>query len=59
MINGSLMKAESIAECSPRPAFQAIIGIKNQFWVFFLSGRLRQVLLYASFYIIMYWNSVL
>ena len=37
MENGSLMKDESIAECW---------SIENQFSVFFLSGRLRQVLLY-------------
>ena len=36
MENGSLMKVESIAECSPLVFF----------FVFFLSGRLRQVLLY-------------
>ena len=55
MTNGSLMKAESIAECSP-------LGILQYFWpalsdyrsgrpilVFFLSDRLRQVLLYISF----------
>ena len=46
------MKVESIAECSKR-AFcnifdlhQAIIRLENQYLVFFLSGRLRQVLLY-------------
>ena len=50
--NGSLMKVESIAECS-LGAFcntfdlhEAIFGLENQFSVFFLSGRLRQVLLY-------------
>ena len=49
--NGSLMKVESIAECS-LGAFcntfdlhQAIIGLENHFLVFFLSDRLRQVLL--------------
>ena len=48
-INGSLMKVESIAECS-LGAFcntfdlhKAIIGL--EFWSSFLSGRLRQVLL--------------
>ena len=50
--NGSLMKVESIAECS-LGAFcntfdlhKAIIGCENKFLDFFLSGRLRQVLLY-------------
>ena len=38
MTNGSLMKVESIAECSPRSILQyfdlhlAIIGIENHFW---------------------------
>ena len=48
------MKVKSIAECSKR-AFcntfdlhEAIIGLENQFLVFFLSGRLRQVLLYCA-----------
>ena len=48
--NDSLMDVESIAECSPwsilqyfRPALR-IIGIENQFYVFFLSGHLSQVL---------------
>ena len=55
MDNGSLMKVESIAECSPWsilqyfwPAFS-----DNWYWkpilVLFLSGRLRQVLLYRGF----------
>ena len=50
--NSSLMKVESIAECS-LGAFcntfdlqKAIIALENQFLVFFLSGHLRQVLLY-------------
>ena len=50
--NGSLMKVKSIAECS-LGAFcnifdrhQAIIGLENHFLVFFLSGCLRQALLY-------------
>ena len=50
--NGSLMKVESIAECSKR-AFcnsfdlhQGIISLEKQFLVFFLSGRLRLLLLY-------------
>ena len=40
MTNGSLMKVESIAECSPRRILQyndlhkAIIGLENQFVVF-------------------------
>ena len=46
------MKVESIAECS-LGAFSntfvmhlaIIIGLENQFLVFFLSGRLRQVLM--------------
>ena len=50
--NGSLMKVESIAECS-LGAFcntfdphKALIGIEYQGLVFFQSGRFRQVLLY-------------
>ena len=50
--SGGLVKVKSIAECS-LGAFcntfdlhLAIIGLENQFLVFFLSGRLRQVLLY-------------
>ena len=53
--NGSLMKVESIAECS-LGAFcntfdlhQAIIGLENQILVFFLRSRLRQVLLYSYY----------
>ena len=55
--NGSIMKVESIAECSPYAPLRAffntfdlhlaIIGIENQFCVF-LSGRFRQVLLYCD-----------
>ena len=48
--NGSLMKVESISECSP--AFYnsfdlhlAIIGLENQFWSSFLVAAKRQVLL--------------
>ena len=44
MTNGSLMKVKSISECSPW-------SILQYFWcVFgvFLSGRLRQVLLYSQ-----------
>ena len=44
ILNGHLkinkMKVESIADLH-----EAIIGIENQFLVFFLSGRLRQVVL--------------
>ena len=47
MTNGSLMEVESIAECS-LGAFcnmidlhSAIIGLENQFLVFFLSGHLK------------------
>ena len=55
MDNCSLMKVESIAECS-LGAFcntfdlhTAIIGLKKkQFLVFFLSGPLRQILLYSD-----------
>ena len=50
--NGSLMKVESIAECS-LGAFcntfdlhKALMDLEKQFSVF-LSGRLRQVLLYT------------
>ena len=54
MTNSSLMKVESFAECS-LGAFcntfdlhLAIIGLKKQFLVFYLSGRLRQILLYSK-----------
>ena len=49
--DGSLMKVESIAECSLRAFCNtfdlhlAIIVLENQFLVFFFSGSLRQVLL--------------
>ena len=52
MTNGSLMKVESIAECSPWSILQYFWPAlsDNRSWkpilVFFLSGRLRQVLLY-------------
>ena len=52
--NCSLMKVKSIAECSfgafcnTFDLHLAIIGLENQFLIFFLSGRLRQVLLYAK-----------
>ena len=45
--NGSLMKVESIAECSfgafcnTFDLHKAIIGLENQYLVFFLSSRLR------------------
>ena len=50
--NGSLMKVKSIAEWSILqffwPAFSDyLICIENQFLVFFLTGHLRQVLLYS------------
>ena len=56
MTTGSLMKVKSNAECSlPFGAFcntfdlrLAIMGIENRILVFFLSGRLRQVLLYSK-----------
>ena len=50
--NRSLMKVESIAKCSlgafcnTYDLHYAIIGLENQVLVFFLSGHLRQVLLY-------------
>ena len=53
--NGGLMKVKSIAECSPWSILQYFWPAlsDNRSWkpilVFFLSGRLRQVLLY-------YWN---
>ena len=55
MTNGSLMKVESIEECSSWSILQyfdlhkAIIGLENQILVFFLSGRLRQGLLQLYF----------
>ena len=55
--NGSLMKVESIAECSLRMLSWSILQYfwpalsDNQSWkpilVFFLSGHLRQILLYS------------
>ena len=36
------------AFCNTLDLHQAKIGIENQFLVFFLSGRLRQVLLYLE-----------
>ena len=47
--SGGLVKVKSIAECSHGAFFNtfdlhfAKIGLENQFLVFFLSGRLRQV----------------
>ena len=52
MTNGSLIKVESIAECSPWSILQYFWPAlsDNRSWkpilVFYLSGRLRQVLLY-------------
>ena len=55
LTNGILMKVESIAECSPwsilqyfRPALSETQS-STPYFVFFMSGRLRQVLLYSSF----------
>ena len=54
MENGSLMKVESIAECSPWSILQyfwpALSGYRSwkPVFVFFLSDRLRQVLLQFS-----------
>ena len=47
MINGSLMKVESIAECSPLTALN-IIGLENQFLVF-----LRVAVLHRFYYLYM------
>ena len=55
MENGSLMKDESNAECSPWSILQHFLPAlsDNRYWkpvlVFFSSGRLRQVLLYCPF----------
>ena len=55
MANGSLMKVESISECSPWSILQYFWPAlsDNQTWktilVFFFSGPLRQVLLYWKF----------
>ena len=53
MENGSLMDVERQnapcgAFCNTFDLHQAIIGLEKQFLVFFLSGRLRQVLLYSQ-----------
>ena len=48
---GSLMKVESIAECSPWSGTFCntyACSLENQFLVFFLSGRLRLALLYSE-----------
>ena len=53
MTNGSLMKVENIAECSPWSILQYVWPAlsDNLSWkpilVFFLSAHLRQVLLYS------------
>ena len=58
MTNGSLMKVESIAEYSPWSILQYFWTAlsDNRSWkpilVFFLSGRLRQVLLYVQIRVI-------
>ena len=44
--NGRLMKVESIAECSPWSILQYFWPALSYNWSSFLSGRLRQVLLY-------------
>ena len=53
--NGSIMKVESNAECSPRSILQYFWPALSNNW-YFLSGRLRQVLLYnqKSIYIYAY-----
>ena len=55
MENGSLMKVESIAECSKGSILQyfwSALG-DNRYWkpivLFFMSDRLGQVLLYVNF----------
>ena len=53
MENGSLMKVESIVECSPLQYFWTVLSDNrywNQFFVLFLSGRLCQVLLYIHYF---------
>ena len=50
MENVTLMNVEIIAECSNNfDLHSAIVGIENQFLVFLLSGRIRQVFLYSNF----------
>ena len=46
--NCSLMKFESIAECYTFDLHLARIGLENKVFVFIVSGRLRQVLLYFT-----------
>ena len=52
MTNDSLMKVKSIADaplgafCNTFDLHLVIIGLENQFLVFFLSGLLRQILQY-------------
>ena len=57
MINGSLMKVESIAECSILQYFRPALS-HNWSWKpicgYFESGRFTQVLLYLKFYPILY-----
>ena len=48
MESGSLMKVERGAFCNAFNFHWVIIGIENQFLVFLLSARLRQVLLYTA-----------
>ena len=45
--NGSLMKVEIIQQNAPCNTFD-LIGIEYQLLVFFISDRLRQVLLYCK-----------
>ena len=52
MTNGSLMKVESIAECSPWSILQYFWSplrdsLENQFLVIFESGRFTQNLMYT------------
>ena len=46
MTFGSLMKVEKIAECSPWSILQYFLPALRDNWSSFLSGHLRQVLLY-------------
>ena len=54
MKNGSLMKVEVLqnaplgAFCNTFDLHSVIMGLNKQFLVFFLSGRLRQALLYLN-----------
>ena len=63
MENGSLMKVESIAECSPWSILQYFWPALSDNWywktkMFFFSGRLRQVLLYKHVFSIRVENSL-